>query len=339
MDPSPIVLLPSPSSETLIWSAVAFACLFSAAVVFEYIRRRAAGRRTLASKWRLVREIVQEKAVSDDDWSYLRSFLRRRSPSDPLRPITVRQSFEKCVTAEMSALEGSGTVTQYAETGALLRALRVQLGLDYVPLGQQIATTRELFLGQSIWISPVSDSTPTWLRTSLDHIDEASMRAAAQEDATAHPLWGAGVGTKVLCRLWHEDDARYVFTVGVVRFDGEAAAWTLRHATDLKRMQSRGDYRIRHDQTLMAGIVNAPVDDDYSDVEQRPVVTRVHGRITSLSAGGFALITEQALPRQVLLRVSIELRGTGGIEATARIVSTSGLSGGAAPGSGLVCGA
>ena len=64
------------------------------------------------------------------------------------------------------------------------------------------------------------------------------------------------------------------------------------------------------------------------DVRSRPVVTRLRGRITSLSAGGCALVLQQAVARQVLLRIGIDLVGGEVLECEAEIVSTAAISGG-----------
>ncbi len=101
-----------------------------------------------------------------------------------------------------------------------------------------------------------------------------------------------------------------------------------RHAVSLNRMQSREYYRIGFEQSASVGILNASVDGSDDDVRLRPVVTRTRGRFTNLSAGGFAILIPQPVPRQVLLRVTLQFDGFEPFDVEARIVSVLSLPGG-----------
>jgi len=57
-------------------------------------------------------------------------------------------------------------------------------------------------------------------------------------------------------------------------------------------------------------------------------VTRMRGRITSLSAGGCAVVLKQPVARQVMLRLGIEMPGGKTLETEADIVASSAISGG-----------
>ena len=76
-------------------------------------------------------------------------------------------------------------------------------------------------------------------------------------------------------------------------------------------------------------VLNAPVDDDMSDVDRREAVTRLRGRVTSLSGGGLAIVVQQPIPKHVLLRITLDLvPEPGSLRLTARPVGSSTLSAG-----------
>ena len=63
-------------------------------------------------------------------------------------------------------------------------------------------------------------------------------------------------------------------------------------------------------------------------VASRPVITRFNGAMTSLGAGGVALVTRQNISREVWLRIPLILPGGPQVEVTASIVTVDPLSGG-----------
>jgi hypothetical protein len=103
--------------------------------------------------------------------------------------------------------------------------------------------------------------------------------------------------------------------------------WGLRHTPKLNRTQNRADYRIRYDELVVAGVLNAPLEGDGRDPKSLRVVTRLTGRITSLSAGGCALVFSQPVARHVLLRVRFDVPGAPPIETELQIVFTAAISG------------
>ena len=254
----------------------------------------------------MAKEIADSKALSKDDWRFLRALVLKHAPSDPLRTITVRQHFDQCVEVEMKALKAAGRAEAFDKAGVRLRAIRGRLGLDYVPLGQPIHSTRELSVGQHVWVAPLTQEPPDWFRVGVEAIDEAHFHAAPRgvKDGATPQL---SVGAEVRCRMWHEEDARYVFATRVVHYESAPPMWAFEHTSHLDRVQARAYYRIHHEQTAMIGVVNAPLDDNLSDVSQRPVITRLRGQIISLSAGGIAVVSGQPIPKQVILRVPLEL--------------------------------
>ncbi|HIJ65726.1 MAG TPA: hypothetical protein HPP77_07210 [Candidatus Hydrogenedentes bacterium] len=320
-------VLPTPEPSTLIAVLFALLALILVAVVAEMLRRRAARQRQLNKEWRLVRDIAEEKGLSNGEWELLRGLIRRWSRLEPLRAVTVRQRFDGCVAEEIAALAARGDERRLEQIGLALRDVRVHLGLDYVPFGQRIQSTREISPGQHLWMAPAAQSPPRWARLSIASVDEAYFHATPH-GAERDNMPKFSPGDTVRCRIWREDDARYVFMVSLFRVEEEPPTWVFRHAAELNRMQARAHYRVHYDQSVTVGVVNAPVDDDVENVAERPIITKLRGRVTSLSAGGFALVVQQPLPKQVLLRVTLELPGESPLDMNARIVSTAPISGG-----------
>jgi hypothetical protein len=127
--------------------------------------------------------------------------------------------------------------------------------------------------------------------------------------------------------LWRDEDARYGFVTTVATHNAPPLSWRLHHTRDLERTQDRADFRVRHENPVVAGVLNAPRDED-ADLQTLPVVTRLTGRITSLSAGGCALVFSQPVAKHVLLRIELDVPGVPKRNVEVKIVSTAPISGG-----------
>jgi c-di-GMP-binding flagellar brake protein YcgR len=202
------------------------------------------------------------------------------------------------------------------------------LGLDFVPFGQRITSTRELNAGQVIWMARAGTPSSEWSRVSVVEVDEAMFRAVPPNDSTTATKPALTSGDTIQCRLWRDEDARYMFDVTLARVEKSPPGWVLRHTSQLSRTQSRADYRVQHDQATTIGVLDGSVDGEITSAKERRVITRLRGRINSLSAGGLALLIHQPIPKQVLLRISLDLPGYEIFETEARIVSSSAMSGG-----------
>ncbi len=315
---------PNDTPPLMLWLALLLGLFITVAVVIEIIRRAADRRKRLRTEWASIQEIAKERQLSDDEWRFLRSFIHRHSSHEPLRAVTVRQHFDECVDAEMHVLEHHPN--EYEKTAVVLRDIRERLVLDYVPVGQRIHSTRELHSGQSIWLAPDSDMVRNWTHGNVVSVDEGHFVVTLQ--SAAKNSFNPAPGELVRCRLWREEDARYVFSTRLDRVEREPWLWILHHTSALERMQSRAFYRVRHDQSTSVGILDAPLDENVEDVSGRHIVTKFRGRLTSLSAGGFALVVPQAIPKQVLLRVVLEIPDVQPLEVDARVIAASPISGG-----------
>jgi len=303
-DTPPFYIWPVADQRTLTLAMLALVGLFVGAILLELYRRRKDRALRLQAEWRGVRELCRDREVTDSDWSLLKAIIAQYAADAPYKAVTKRKLFDRCMSRYFQALWATARPEEVIDRGMQLRDIRRQLGLDYVPLGQRIQSTRELQEGHSVWAAHASGHEPTWRHFIVTSIDEACFTLELVGDE-AVPDFAAGNVLKF--RFWREEDARYVFDAPVFRTADKPPSWTVAHVEALTRNQARAHYRISFDQSVTVSVLNAPLNDDYEDLALRPVVTQVRGRITSLSGGGLAVAFQQPIPKQVLLRLPISV--------------------------------
>jgi c-di-GMP-binding flagellar brake protein YcgR len=312
------------------WPVVWLACgalgLFALGVVFELTRRRLEQKKRIQAEWDALDQVAREKELSTEEWELLRNILADHAPHHPFKAATVRRQFDRCVEEHLDIVARHHHAELLEQRGVLLHDIRTRLGLNYIPLGLRIHSTRELYHHQVLWVALKEDTHPQWLRMAVTMVDEAHFYIASA-DPDKQP--GFSEGQVLRFRMWRDEDARYLFSATITREEKAPHIYMLRHARDLKRMQARSHFRIIFDQPVSVGIINAPVDGDVSDLADREVVTKLRGRTTSLSGGGLAVLVDQPVPRQVWMRIEIALSPeVGVVEITASIVGVDSLTGG-----------
>jgi hypothetical protein len=307
---------------------------FGGAAALEWSRRRERSRRRLIREWESVHNIFHERGIPDEDAALIEQWVLRHASKAPLHAVTTREGFEALVAQgiERARRVEVKTLPRDAATldnlGVRLRGIRTELGLDTVPAGSSMTSTRDLSDGQWLSIARGDADPPQWFRVMIEDVNEAFFYVSYKDGppSTAPVL---PVGAPVRCGLWRGEDARYTFETVAAAYTGPPPTWTLKHTSTLHRTQNRAHYRIRHDQAVVAGVLNAPRDPTRAgDVASRRAVTKLPGQLSSLSAGGCAIVFKQSLTRHVLLRITLELPREVPIEAVVEIVSTAHISGG-----------
>lgn len=305
---------------------VALLCflVFFSTLVIEWRRRVVRGRKRVAHEWSEVEALMREKGLAQDQREALVALLRRRDPQHPYRAVTRRNHFDECMAAEMAALRASMDPEELDALGESWRSIRIALGLDFVPLGQGIGSTRELYLEQHLWVAPASGREPSqWHPAKVTAVNEAYFYLSPEDGAA-----GIREGSQVHCRMWREDDGRYAFDAELAR-QQQPGGWRMLHTSALRRTQARSHYRITHEQPAEIAILEAPLNGVYEGALERTEIAHVHGRVTSLSGGGFAVMLSQPLPAQVLLRLALDLDEPGGaLMVAGRVVGSQSLFGG-----------
>lgn len=291
---------------SLLLMAAALVLVLFLALAIDALRRLLARRKALAAEWRAAREIARKRGISEQDWDVLEGVIRRYAPSEPLRSLTIHHHFDACVEADLARLEHAGTSDRYAEHGVLFRALRTQLGLDFVPYGRALHSTRELTVGQRVWISFLNEGATDWMETWLASIEETGFSLASWKDVPG----GAArfcPGQPVRCHMWREDDARYAFASTLVEFEATLPLWIVHHTADLERTQTRDYYRLSIDLPVRADVLRIENAFKPDELDRYPVETSCGANIDNLSAGGIAIRLDMVVPAQSVLRVAVQL--------------------------------
>jgi c-di-GMP-binding flagellar brake protein YcgR len=314
------------SNPTLVAVAMVMVAMLVGAFVIEILRRRIDKRRRVEAEWRGVETIIRERDLGEPESKRLHDLLDRHAPEDPYRAVTVRAAFNECVEAEMDRVQEEQP-DHLAETGSTLRLIREELGLDFIPVGQRINSTRELYLQQLIYVAFVEKPAASdWREMHVDAVDEAYFFLSPPK---GEALPAARAGEVIQCRMWREDDARYRYSTTVAGVRTSPPELVLAHTKDLRRTQARAHFRVRYEQAAEIEVLPGRVEERYQDLDERDVITRVRGRVTSLSGGGFAVMTNTPIPKQVVLRTRLELDvDAGPVQVAASLVGSTPLYGG-----------
>ncbi len=319
-DESGLIPVPILSNSAIMWSAVLFLGLLISAISLEMLRQSIAQRKRIRGFWRSAEDIAKDKDLSDQEWRELRTLIQHRSPKDPLRIIAERYPFDNAVGEELGELLRHGKKERYKELGVILRDVRGALAHDYIPLGQRIHSTRELFNNQRIWIADASSSPLNWIEMKTLGVDEAFLTLGRTDASKTMPTFRPG--TTVRCRMWRDDDARYLFDLTCDGPHADLPGINFIHASNMERVQARQYFRVRHDQTADLGIINKPVDETEDvDLMSRPTVAKIRGRITNVSAGGFAAVVHQPVSKQVFLKTTLDLEESEPLTVVSKIVA------------------
>lgn len=311
--------------------ALAGVCVIALSLLFgvlsnHYLKRSQHNKEKTKLHWEGVHDIFDDKKLSQSEIELLEKIITHHNIPNPLHAVSTRDGFGKCVEAEMNEILNGNNGADFQTMGLELRDIRVALGLDYIPIGKPIFSSREIHVGQHLAIAVQSESKPQWCDMVVQEVDEAYLYISPTNEAL-DPHFSDG--TAVRCTLWREEDGRYTFESRIVFHGDVHAKWRLSHNVDpLKRSQDRGHFRMRFEQTVTVGILNASISEEIKFLKDRKSITKLRGKITSLSAGGCAIVFQQAIAKNVLLKMDIELPGEVPLTLIAKIVNASSISGG-----------
>ncbi|MFP6581316.1 MAG: PilZ domain-containing protein [Candidatus Hydrogenedentota bacterium] len=321
-----LIEFPEPSAMALWGLAIAVLLLIAIFYGNVYFKRTTQTRNLERVQSNAIDDIYEDKKLSDEEIRLMNEVLDRHVQDNPLRSVTTRDGFGECVRREIDRVNEFGAPGDVQILGVKLRDIRTALGLDYVPIGKPIYSSRELHIGQIISITPKEETNAKKTRMELRNIDEAYLYLSPEKRGA--PLKFVD-GTQVQCELWRDEDGCYTFDSRIVYYGTEHAEWRLAHnAAKMARTQAREHFRMPFQQTATIGILNASKDEDITYLSQSRDVAQLRGKITSLSAGGCAIVFQQPIARNILLRVEIELPDHPPISVVAKIVATSNISGG-----------
>lgn len=295
--------------------AGALFALIVLAILLEFRRRRHSRRVQIKAERKLVGEIAAEKQLDADEKKALWRLIDNYFAQTPLAVVKDRSVFDQAVQQQIQAVEARNDERLLRQAGLVLRSVREKLDFQYVPTGQRISSTRELYEGQIVWLGKEEDPS-RWYESAVSAVDEAFVHVTLiGERAGQGPPFKPGENLR--CRLWREDDARYIFSLRLASCSGDPVTCTLRHTSDLNRMQAREYYRIHYTQTAQLNLLNSHEAAEADVQQELRIVAKWPAHFVNLSAGGFAVVAQKPLPPDVLVKIVIELPGEQPFEAKA----------------------
>jgi len=320
-----LVQFPVPSTGTLIALAVLATLTAMGLWLYQRYRKHEKFQIRLAHETHLMKKQLSESKLPKEDSDYFQKLVMKFFRKSPLAPVSSREPFNQLVTDEMNALEKRGDMDDFLAKGIKLREVRNALRLDHVPIGHRIHSTREIHAGLWIFVAPIEGEKLDWIRLMVQEVDEAYFYISPDSKGRLPAFHD---NETVRCRFWMDEDARYIFDSPIVKRPGTQAQWRLTHTSDLKRTQNRAHFRIRYSSDASIGLVNAPADLNSETLKKRKPVSKLRGKITSLSAGGIAVVMPQPISDRVVLRVELAVENGASVLAHVKIISTSTISGG-----------
>ena len=285
------------------------------AVLLKYRRRRHSRRVQIIVERKVVDEISDEKQLDGDEKKALWRLIDTYFLQTPLAVVKDRCVFDQAVQQEIQAVESKKDEHLLRQAGLVLRSVREKLDFQYVPMGQPISSTRELYEGQNVWLGKEEEPS-RWCECAVSAVDEAFLHVTQIGERAGQAL-AFKPGENLRCRLWREDDARYIFSLRLASCSGDPVTCTLCHTSDLNRMQARAYYRIHYTQDTRLNLLHSRESAD-AEVQQEPrIVAKWPAHFVSLSAGGFAVVAQKPLPPDVLVKIVVELPGEQPFEAQA----------------------
>ena len=277
------------------------------AILLEFRRRRHSRRVQIIAERKLVDEISAEKQLDGDEKKALWDLIDTYFPQTPLAVVKDRSVFDQAVQQEIQAVETPKDERLLRQAGLVLRSVRKKLDFQYVPMGQPISSTRELYEGQIVWLGKEGEPS-RWYECAVSAVDEAFLHVTPIGDRAGQALPFRSE-ENLRGRLWREDDARYIFSLRLASCSGDPVTCTLRHTSDLNRMQAREYYRIHYTQDAQLNLLHSREAAEAEGQQELRIVAKWQAHFVSLSAGGFAVVAQKPLPPDVLVKIVVELPG------------------------------
>ncbi len=277
--------LSDPDPRLVVISACILGAAILAAAVLTYLshrryrgmvkRRKQVDFDSLAHFYRLIPAEIQ-----------LIEHIARFTPeNNPLEVIKSPADFDLFMERELASLARSEEAeAEIDEAISLLSSIRRKAGLDHVPLGQFLHSTRELVANQELKISVETSGVIHEFASSVVRITEREiMISVPSREGEEYSL---DEGADLDVELIRRNDAMYRFKSSVVRnFAARLPLIFIAHSSDLKRVQLRRHFRIDVDIPVEYRRVSEEGIDDAAEAFLG-VDERQCGVITNISGGG-----------------------------------------------------
>lgn len=293
------------------WFLWAITFLFLSLLIFSFIigiyKKKKEEKERILKDWERVRFILKEKELNEKEIKFLEELIHLYEPSNPLGVITFRQHFIRCLQKYISEARKNLSFEELEEKGEIIREISIRLGHDYIPYGQRIYSTIELYQNQPLWMSPQGESPALWRKAHVVDINGAFFRVAP---FTLQDRLPVNLGQYVSFKMWREEDARYQYFTILRRIELDPEVYVFDHAFSLERYQSRAHFRVRLDKPIEVDIVRIDGKYDLNQISAEDVpchiLFSIRARIVNLSAGGSAILIDRDIDEDNYIRIFLD---------------------------------
>ncbi len=297
------------SGTWLLWiTALLFLVLLVGSFLIGVYKKKKEEKERVVKEWERVRFILKEKEFNEREKKFFEELIQKYDPQNPLGVATLRQHFLRCVSKYILDARKNFGFDELDEAGDIIREIGIRLGHDYIPYGQRIYTTLELYQNQPLWMSPQGENPALWRKGNVTDVNGAFFRVAPFTPKDRLPV---NLGQYILFKMWREDDARYQFSTVLRRIELDPEIYVFDHAFSLERFQSRAYFRVRLDKSIEVDIVKIDKKYDLQQISAEDVPCQVQfstrGRMVNLSAGGSAILIDRDIDESNYIRLLLDM--------------------------------
>jgi hypothetical protein len=283
--------------------------LIGGIVVYEMLKvRRQRRRENSAVETRFV-ENAKRFGLDYQERLLLRSIERHTDAGDPNALFDTVALFEQAVDAEVSlALASNAGEAESLELEELLQSLRKKLHFTILDDGLPIPSTRNMAQGQKLWVlgprkSILGEATVALVREFFFSV-KLSPADFAKAPAFQSPI---------LLAFTRKADGIYGIEAPLIAFDRGKGILKCRHTMKFKRNQLRQDVRVETDIQIGLRCISSTKDAGGKVADRTPFMARM----TDVSGGGFAFVSERELSNgdQLLVTAALPKLGMSGLRA------------------------
>ncbi len=187
-----------------------------------------------------------------------------------------------------------------------IKALRHRLGFKPPPRELPLSSTRELPVGQLIYVIISSN---LFLGARVSYSDELSLKVRLQD---GYPRAELKPGMQVYLHLNRTGEARYSGPSNIIQTlsDEEGIYVHLNHCTELRRDQRRRDFRIEENRAIALWVMDeqlAEAGDPIAAIKERIPERAV---LEDISGGGASIIFKRQLPAEQSIIINLDPSGS-----------------------------
>jgi len=295
-----------------IWLLWAITFLFLLLLIVSFLigiyKKKKEEKNRVLRDWERVRFILKEKELNEKEIKLLEELIYKYDPQNPLGVSTFRQHYIRCLHKYITNARKNLSFEELNEIGEMLREIGIRLGHDYIPYGQRIYATIELYQNQPVWMSPQGETPTLWRKAHVVDINGAFFRVAPFTHQDRLPV---NLGQYVSFKMWREEDARYQFSTVLRRIELDPEIYVFDHVFSLERFQSRAYFRVRLDKPIEVDLVKIEKKYDLNQISAEDVPCQIQfstrARIINLSAGGSAILIDRDIEDSYFIRILLNM--------------------------------